>query len=296
MPSRHSIRAALVLLALFTFTTMGAAANPRDGLDPRTIVSSDGAIIAPPPINTHTPLTLPAYRGTGYDPISAEPASPYKPDAQPIIGPTSIIGSDDRQLVPDTTVYPHSAIVRLYATLPDGEVFNCSGFLYDANRVATAGHCVYSEDPKFGIGWMQAIRVVPGKNRDTEPYGECQAQTLFSNTGWTHNGDSTFDYGAILLDCDVGAQTGWFGLSDLTLGVPITVTGYPLEKNQWRGDEQWEMSDLNITLYYRTLDYSIDTTVGQSGGPGWQPDGCGGPCAVALHEGSYILWNTGIRM
>jgi hypothetical protein len=98
--------------------------------------------------------------------------------------------------------------------------FVCSGTMRDARTVLTAGHCVH-EGGAAG-NWADEIWVYPGWDgvgsivppaSIANPYGWAHSTVLGSWTGWTVNGDITYDVGIIALDRAVGALTGWFGWS-----------------------------------------------------------------------------------
>jgi V8-like Glu-specific endopeptidase len=86
-------------------------------------------------------------------PASASLDESGKPGAFSPLFPGTVIGKDTRTQVTNTTVYPYRAIVFLRATFKSGLSLRCTGFLYAANIVATAGHCI---DAK-GLG--QAVEV-----------------------------------------------------------------------------------------------------------------------------------------
>jgi V8-like Glu-specific endopeptidase len=145
--------------------------------------------------------------------------------------PQSIIGTDTRTQVTDTTAYPYRAVTLLIVTYPNGQTFGCSGFLYTTSVVATAGHCIYA--PEDG-GWATSVEVVPGANGSNNyPYGTCYGTTAYSVDGWVGAADTWFDYGAVKLNCTIGDTVGWFGLrwqSNSWAGQSVTVTGYPSDK------------------------------------------------------------------
>ena len=80
---------------------------------------------------------------------------------------------------------------------------------------------------------MTQIEVIPGRNADARPFGSAIARDFRSVTGWTQDGDSDYDYGAILLPADkrYGEQLGWFGYAsrpdDHLRGSMLNLAGYP---------------------------------------------------------------------
>jgi hypothetical protein len=48
-------------------------------------------------------------------------------------------------------------------------------------------------------GWVRRIEVIPGRNEVHHPFGSAINTAFHSVTGWTENGDSEYDYGAIVL-------------------------------------------------------------------------------------------------
>jgi glutamyl endopeptidase len=174
----------------------------------------------------------------------------------------SIIGTDDRYQIGNTTVHPYSAVVEI--VLPSG-FGACTGWMYAPNMVATAGHCVYDA----ANGWLdtRAMKVWPGINGSTAtaPYGSCGVVKSYAPAGWTNGQNEAFDYAALRLDCTVGNQTGVlnYGLQP-TVGYQTRVCGYPSDKptdTQWCGDDQVRAADA-----YQVF-YANDTIRRMSGGP-----------------------------
>jgi glutamyl endopeptidase len=209
------------------------------------------------------------------------------------MGTESIIGEDTRTQVNDTTAYPYSAIVQI-----ESDIGGCTGWLIGPHTVATAGHCVY--DPNQHK-WASYARVYPGRNGDELPYGSANAQVLYSVVGWTQNGDSNYDYGAIKLDSDIGNDAGWFGYRWQTGsmdGIWENISGYPGDKTY---GTQWEDRDQIRQTAPRKLFYANDTYGGQSGSPVYEVDSHSDCdfCAIAIHtSGVYSgsSYNRGTRI
>jgi len=130
------------------------------------------------------------------------------------------------------------------------------------------------------------MRVFPGRNAGSGPYGGCAVRRLYTVAGWASLRDERFDYGAIKLACAIGNVTGWFGFFTQTAtltGVAQRINGYPDDKRmtQWRSDDQIRLSQTQ-QLFYQT-----DTLGGMSGSPVYQPARvgrfCTGVCAIAIH-------------
>jgi len=212
------------------------------------------------------------------------------------IGRESIIGPDERVRVANTRAFPYRAIA-----LVTFEGSRCTGWLIGRDTVATAGHCVHTGGP--GGRWYRtaSFRVYPGRDGGARPYGACTARTLYSNTAWTDRGDSNYDYGAIKLNCTVGARTGSFGYywsGGSLAGLHVEVSGYPGDKplTQWRSAGTIEISRTH------ELFYANDTVGGQSGAPVYSNKAGCGICAAAVHAYGtygrfpYNSYNHGVRI
>lgn len=270
----------------------GAAQRPR--LDPETPVSSTGVVGA---LGTRTaPVTWePHRRGTGRAPATATVRAPAQ---GPGMGIDSIIGSDDRWPVNSTTAFPHSAVVQITR---NGNA-HCTGWLYGANVVATAGHCVHSGG-SGGTWYTSGLQIWPGRAGTSAPYGSCGALSLHSVVGWTTNANEQYDYGVIKLDCSIGNSTGWFGYWWQSASVDdyvIRICGYPGDKpsTQWCGDGKVGV-DTDEQVFYAN-----DTINGMSGSPVHQYRANCGWCSMGIHAygvhggGSFwhALYNHGTRI
>lgn len=257
----RSIASIAFVVGLIVIHAPAVAQGSMHPADPRALVFNDGHRVIPtrvtPPdeVRTWNGAYIPAYYGTGeLSPmwLEGEP-SPAAP------GTESIIGIDDRKRVTDTTQFPYRAIVHITANYG-----GCTGFLIDADTVATAGHCVYNNLVNNTWQWASNIRVYPGRNDSYLPYGGCGSTGLLSaKEMWTVNHDQRYDYGMIKLACTVGNQTGWIGVqwtSTNPTGTPIVVSGYPSTAQYYASDQIREASTLQLF-------YAADTDGGQSGGP-----------------------------
>jgi len=207
--------------------------------------------------------------------------------------------ANNRVQVGDTTVFPYSAIGEIVIAENDNSgkpLGACTGWLYESNMVATAGHCVYDATKVTG-GWFDTTVMTfwPGVNGDysdgspNAPYGSCGVVASYASAQWQASQDPRFDYGALMLDCSVGNQTGVLNYGAApTVGYTTRLCGYPDDKavdTQWCSDDQVRAFD-DYQVYYRN-----DTTHRMSGSPvmEWTSTGWN---VVAIHAyGRYLQSN-----
>ena len=171
----------------------------------------------------------------------------------------TVCGPDNRIKVTNTRVMPYQAICKLYMRTTTSKNYIGSGFLTHANKVVTAGHCVYDHDEG---GWMDSVIVVPAKNGTSEPYGRFNASRVAAVKAWTEDQSVRYDMGVIKLDSNV-SHSGRIRLN-LTDSDRGKVCGYPGDRD--RGIFQYHMTDTLRSSNGRFY-YNIDTYGGQSGCP-----------------------------
>ena len=205
------------------------------------------------------------------------------PKARDITG-----GNDSRILVEDTTVFPNSAICYIETTFEDGTIGRGTAFLVYSNYAYTAGHCVYHED----YGAPVSIRVVPGKNSNTEPFGDTWVTNVEMDPGWMYDFDDDEDWAFLTLNTHIGNNTGWLGIAysdDYSYfandRVILNVIGYP--KSLFRNYRQYSGFGPVMSASDMHLIYDIDTEEGQSGAPVIQGDH-----AIGIHTNWKRLNNT----
>lgn len=204
---------------------------------------------------------LEAFDGTGelsnlqLDPIDETPISDQLPGST--INTRTIIGSDNRKIVNNTTVDPYRKVVSLRMKFPNGKTYIGSGNMISKDTVLTAGHCIYSKNDG---GWATTVSVYAGRNGNSAPYGVAYSTRLLTVTGWTNSSDSQHDIGAIKLDRDLGNTVGWFGLTTAMNG-PITLSGYHGDLNNRMGTETGNIARVSDNNVY----YYLDSTGGSSG-------------------------------
>lgn len=246
---------------------------------PHTPVANDGSQIEPTSNRSGdiVQTSQGAYsKGHEGNKLKQSEKSPPKSQKENNASQESVIGPDNRTRVKDPSKYPYSAIVHI-----ESDIGSCTGWMISPDTVATAGHCIFDPDQKKWASWA---KVYPGRDGDRLPYGYAEAKRLYSVAGWTRQGNSNYDYGAIKLDKDVGKNTGWFGYRWQTGsfdGTQVNISGYPGDKDH---DTQWEHRDqIRETTTYKLL-YNNDTYSGQSGSPVYQDQyqECG-VCSIAIH-------------
>jgi glutamyl endopeptidase len=268
--------------------------------DPHLGVSSDGQML-PMTEDSKQELSLEGFEGygpafplakrfeeTGAAVDRAEPVLDKATDFLELLGLPglgqgdfkSIIGTDSRGQVTATTTYPWRSIALV--TFDGGR---CTGWFFGANTVVTAGHCVHSGGSSGA--WKTNVRVYPGRNGSSSPYGFCRATRLFSVLGWTSSKNEEYDYGAVKLDCTIGNSTGWPGIwwqSASLTGLQVTLAGYPGDKAL----TLWRSTGSIASTQTRQIFYLHDSVGGQSGAPVFQnrvpgSSFCTGQCVTGIH-------------
>ena len=214
--------------------------------------------------------------------------------------PETIHGDDDRRRITngDTAEYPWRVHASLLITAADGSNWIGTGWFVSPRLLITAGHCVFIKGSTVPDqnGWVSKIRVIPGRDGSTKPFGEATSTTFYSVKGWTEDRDGEWDYGAIALDEPLGDQTGWLGYgvysdSDLRDST-ANISGYPGDKPS---GTQWYAARRVDSVGPRKVNYDIDTAGGQSGSAVYRiKDGSRYGIAVHAYGGARV--NSGTRI
>lgn len=288
--TRHTrLSLAVALLSLIAAAPYAVAAPKTN---PHTNLSSDGSVALP--VEAFMGNSVPASAGTGgvsarhaeiqpRTESAAEVWALWAAEAMPApIGIETIIGADTRVRVNPTTVYPARAMVLITFSTGAGTA-RCSGALIGVNTVATAGHCVHrGSGGSAGFFPPSSFRIYPGRNGASSPYGVCTAKTLYTVAGWASSRSELYDYGAIKLNCSVGATTGFLGFFWQT----ATLTGLPSIINGYPGDKpltQWRSTDIIRATTTQQIFYQNDTVGGMSGSPVYYNRSRCGLCMMGVH-------------
>jgi glutamyl endopeptidase len=231
---------------------------------------------------------------------------------EPLRRPTStifesILGDVDRRKpILETHLTPWRMICSLECVGKFGSTIG-TGWFAGPRTLITAGHCVFN--PVDLGGWAIEIRIIPGRNGPAvPPFGKVTSKSFSTTDRWQQAQDPDFDYAAIHLSSDLGAQTGHFAvgvLPDAELRDRlVNVSGYPLTPGA--GSQQYFHANRVTAVTPRRAFYDIDTIGGQSGSPVWAyfDDAPEVPVAIGIHAygvggvpgGLNVIANSGPRI
>ena len=213
----------------------------------------------------------------------------YFPENLTTTSSRTIIGTDDRERVSDTTVAPYSAVCRIVCIFedirynPTNEIVPIytygTGFLTGYNQIMSAGHLFYGDitvdncdDGIFNPRFPDRIIVQPGAYLDDlgnliKPFGEYEVKSCYIQKTYYNTIDINYDWGiGILYDDDIWKETGCFGMysntSDNTvLSYDINVPGYPADKYGDMYTAEGKIIDVNRYRIYHNAD-AIDCNSG----------------------------------
>lgn len=168
-------------------------------------------------------------------------------------------------------VYPYRAIAFIYVERPQHFAIRGTAFFISEYVLATAAHNLPDDLTSISV-YVQLdgdASVLPYVTTDYR----ISARYAF---------DPRDDYGAILLDQDVGSATGWFVVPTHITAPPkntqVLMSGYPSP-----GFRQREGAGEVVKVDTHTLLYGIDTEFGDSGAPIWRPTP-GLPLLTGIHR------------
>lgn len=217
----------------------------------------------------------------------------------PPLGPETVHGTDDRIRIDRTEDFPWRVHASLLITARDGSRWIGTAWFIGPRTLATAGHVVYIKNS--GVperdGWVSRISVMPGRNGSTLPYGVATSEIFHSVKGWTEDGHPDFDYGAIQIPSNLGAEVGSLGfgvLTDTELRTTYgNLAGYPGDKPN---GTQWYHHNQVASFTPRKVYYDIDTVGGQSGSAVYKIGPDGDRTAFAIHAYGGATENSGARI
>jgi len=213
-------------------------------------------------------------------------------------GQTLLSMKDRRAEVSNPLASPWRMVCALEITGVDGSCYVGTGWIAGPRLVMTAGHCVYSKD-SLG-GWAQSIAVSPGRGSDSS--APVYVSTSFKACDhWISREDENHDYGAIILDDDIGDKHGFFSSSSYSdaylTNRLLNISGYPGSR---AGEIQMHHENRVNSLSPTRIYYDIDTEGGQSGSPIWLYEEQGlDPIVVGIHAygaGKAHIGNSGVRI
>jgi len=183
-----------------------------------------------------------------------------------------VIDEDNRILITKTNLWPHSVCCKLSIEFPYHEYRIGSGILIGKRHVLTAGHNIFEVLGDNYPEWAKSINVDPALNGlNNKPFNRtCNAIKCYTFSNWKDSQDPNYDIGIIILDYDIGLETGYTGIASTNntdiLKDIVYISGYPynLERNL-DGNHMLSHADKIQHVARNTFQYNIDTDRGQSG-------------------------------
>lgn len=175
----------------------------------------------------------------------------------------SIIGTDERYKVLDTTTVPYQSVVMLRSVFSSTITYG-TGVVVGKDTILTAAHNIY--DVNKGI-WASSVVAYPAKSGTTEPYGAYEADDYYMFRVYqTNGGAAESDIAVVKLKTALDSSIGYLTpVTEVSVGESVQVPGYPYPFN--RGYQMYTMFAPVTIVESNLLAYTVDTESGQSGSP-----------------------------
>eukprot|EP01023_Acetabularia_acetabulum_P028947 TRINITY_DN27346_c0_g2_i5.p1 TRINITY_DN27346_c0_g2~~TRINITY_DN27346_c0_g2_i5.p1 ORF type:complete len:440 (+),score=30.34 TRINITY_DN27346_c0_g2_i5:141-1322(+) len=218
-------------------------------------------------------------------------------------GMESIIDTDDRNIVSNTSVFPFRTIGIIESQCKKG-LATCTGTLIGPAAIVTSGHCVYQDgayckDFKFTPGHLGLSQ---GRRISASQYYVPQQFKQYSTESW-------YDVGVVVLDEQIGLELGWMGIGYDCLisgGLDLFTAGYPFNKTTQSNSDMYK-TNCNVQRIPSCpclelpvgscilkegymMRHTCDTKAGQSGSPLWMNIG-----SVPIQPQIRALHSSGFR-
>lgn len=215
------------------------------------------------------------------------------------IGQSLLAAQDRRTEVSNPASAPWRMICSLEISAADGSIYVGTGWIAGPKLIMTAGHCLFEKNCMKG--WATAIKVYPGRSNSSDEDVYFSSTDFKAPHQWVSKYDENFDYGAIILDEDIGSIYGHFSSSTYAdadlMSHMVNISGYPATK---LGETQLHHENRINSVSATKIYYDVDTEGGQSGSPIWLYEGNdNNPIVIGIHSygaGNVTTGNSGVRI
>lgn len=203
----------------------------------------------------------------------------------------SVIGSDDRKIVEESSTHPYDCIAYMLINF-DGTYYRGTGFSIGNYAIGTCGHNVYSKTTE---SWADSVTIIPARDDDDYPYGSTTAVRLRALAGWTDNALEEYDVGLVETSRNLAEDVGYLGLR--AIGADITndsaeLPGYPAEVKGVSTNKMYTATGKIKSQEGLKVYYDINSSGGNSGGPVL----LNGPYVGVIHAYGSYSGNSGRRV
>lgn len=189
--------------------------------------------------------------------------------------------------------------------------YSGTGFLEGKNIAVTAGHCCYCDVTDSGDyqdnisnpGFPDSIEFYFGCDNATDINQEssykyyAEAKVINIEYSYYDHPTTQHDWGAILLDRNIGYSTGWYGKignwASECNNQPVYSWGYPADKPY---GTLWKTSGTLVDSLKYKYNYNLETYNGQSGSPIFMEDSSGNSYVCGIHTRGETNFNSGTKI
>lgn len=209
-------------------------------------------------------------------------AEKLPPDNDPIPEPNTIFGTDNRQVVTNTSAKGANAVCNLTLTFKNPKTGKNvtkygTGFMYSRYNMGTAGHCIW--DPSLDT-YVSTMKIMPGDNANGGIVGAKTVSYSKSNfhvpEEYVNNGkeNPNFDYGVVVLSEPFPSPVGYFGLDHEFTDEQYETEYLNLSGYDYKSRTQYKERSNKKVVNVNPIDVQMkfDTLPGMSGSPIYTDD------------------------